>query len=105
MILPNDAVSPELEERITRSKCEHALQVFSGRGYHGEHWMKRETGEKIIAAMKRMDAVPKELDIASWEIEDIEEKSKILREIANIGLDADERITLEVGKTISRSAS
>jgi len=67
--------------------------------------MKRETGDKIIAAMKSMDGVLKELDIASCEILDIDQKSEILREIANIGLDADERITLEVGKTISRSAS
>jgi chaperonin cofactor prefoldin len=44
--------------------------------------MRRETGEKIIAAMKRMDAVLEELDIASWEIEDIDGKSKILREIS-----------------------
>jgi hypothetical protein len=60
--------------------------------------MKRETGEKIIAPMKRMDDVLKELDVASWEIEDMEERRKILREIANIGLDAHERITLEVVK-------
>ena len=60
--------------------------------------MKRETGEKIIAAMKKMDDALEELGIASREIEDEDERKKIRREIFNLVADAHERITLEVVK-------
>ncbi len=38
--------------------------------------MKRETAEKIIAAMKEIDVVQDKLHMALWEIEDKEERQK-----------------------------
>jgi len=60
--------------------------------------MKRETGEKIIAAMKEIDVVQGKLHMAFWEIEDEEERHKMQMNLLDLVHDAHVKITMEVVK-------
>ena len=60
--------------------------------------MKREAAEKVIAALKEVDAAIEKLGTASREIEDRDERMKIRGEIADLISELHERITMEVVK-------
>jgi hypothetical protein len=58
--------------------------------------MKRETGEKVIAAMKDMDLVFKKIHDALLEIDDKEERDKLIKATVNVMSDGHVNIAMHV---------
>jgi hypothetical protein len=63
--------------------------------------MKRDVAEKIIRAVKEMDQIFGQLDAASNQIHDEEEKKKLRKAIATLVFDVHEKIALEIVKQFS----
>jgi hypothetical protein len=60
--------------------------------------MRRETAEKLIAAMRKMDILLEELGKISHEIEDDEERKQMRGEIADLIHESHIGITLKIVK-------
>ena len=68
------------------------------RGCEGIPEMKRDVAEKIIQAVKDMDQVFGQLDAASNQIDEEDERKKLRRAVATLVFDVHEKITLEIVK-------
>ena len=60
--------------------------------------MKRDVAEKIIQTIKEMDQVFGQLDAASNQIDEEEERKKLRRAVATLVFDVHDKITLEIVK-------
>lgn len=58
--------------------------------------MKKEIGKKLIGAVKKIDNILGEIHEIAENIDDLDQKKRIRRAIANLVCDTHEKITLEV---------